>query len=242
MHWINQSFVYCPQIPPDVARYLASLAQISPTPARAEARAPDRAYQPYTRQLRLNPHAPLLADKKINVQTARYFEAGAYHGRGFLEGCVAVRLHDPAGHPIGYAGRRLDPAQVRQYGKWKFPSGLPKCKILYGFHHIRSRLHQGLVVVEGPWGVMRLHQIGIRAVALLGVHLSPTQLQLLYQTPRIILMLDGDQAGRSASHQIADTLNQYTSTQVHRIDLPQDLDPDDLNNQELVHQLSPILL
>ncbi len=68
---------------PEVARYLASLVQVSPTPARTKATSPDRAkatssnraYQPYTRQLRLNPHAPLLADKKINVQTARYFEA-----------------------------------------------------------------------------------------------------------------------------------------------------------------------
>ncbi len=211
------------------------------SPDTAKETSSNRAYQPYTRQLRLNPHAPLLAHKKINVQTARYFEVGAYHGRGFLEGCVAVRLHDPEGHPIGYAGRRLDPAQVRQYAKWKFPSGLPKRKILYGFHHIGSSLHQGLVVVECPWGIMRLQQVGIPAVALLGVHLSLSQLQLLQQTPRIVLMLDGDQAGRSASHQIANILNQYTSTQVYRIDLPQDLDPDDLNNQELAHRLAPIL-
>ncbi len=54
-------------------------------------------------------------------------------------------------------------------------------------------------------------------------------------------MLDGDQAGRSASQQITDTLNQYISTRVHRIDLPQDLDPDDLNNQELSRRLLPLL-
>ena len=226
---------------PEVARYLASLAQISPTPARAEARAPDRAYQPYTRQLRLNPHAPLLAEKGIRAQTARHFEAGAYQGPGFLEGCIAIRLHDPDGRPIGYAGRRLDPAQARQYGKWKFPSGLPKREILYGFHRITSRLHRGLVVVECPWGVMRLTQIGIPAVALLGILLSRTQVQLLRRTPRIVLMLDGDQAGRSASRQIAATLNQYTHTPVHRIDLPQGLDPDDLDDLELSRRLLPLL-
>jgi DNA primase len=226
---------------PEVARYLASLAQISPTPARAEARAPDRAYQPYTRQLRLNPHAPLLAEKGIWAQTARHFEAGAYQGPGFLEGCIAIRLHDPDGRPIGYAGRRLDPAQARQYGKWKFPSGLPKREILYGFHRITSRLHRGLAVVECPWGVMRLTQIGIPAVALLGILLSRTQVQLLRRTPRIVLMLDGDQAGRSASRQIAATLNQYTHTPVHRIDLPQGLDPDDLDDLELSRRLLPLL-
>ena len=226
---------------PEVARYLASLAQIPPTPARAEARAPDRAYQPYTRQLRLNPHAPLLAEKGICAQTARHFEAGAYQGPGFLEGCIAIRLHDPDGRPIGYAGRRLDPAQARQYGKWKFPSGLPKREILYGFHRITSRLHRGLAVVECPWGVMRLAQISIPAVALLGIHLSRSQLQLLRRTPRIVLMLDGDQAGRSASRQIAATLNRYTRTSVHRVDLPQGLDPDDLDDLELSRRLLPLL-
>ncbi len=38
-----------------------------------------------------------------------------------------------------------------------------------------SRLHQGLAVVECPWGVMRMAKIGIPAVALLGTHLSRSQ-------------------------------------------------------------------
>jgi DNA primase len=230
---------HCPY--PEVARYLAALAQVSPMPPRAEVRAPERTYQPYTRALRLDPHAPLLAHKGIAAQTARHFEAGAYQGPGFLERCLAIRLHDPQGRPLGYAGRRLDPAQARRYGKWKFPAGLPKREILYGFHRITSRLRQGLVVVECPWAVMRLAQVGIPAVALLGIHLSRTQLQLLRRTSPIVLMLDGDQAGQSASGQIADTLNQYTRSLVHRIDLPQGLDPDDLDNVELSRRLLPLL-
>jgi len=226
---------------PEVARYLAALAQVSPTPARAKATAAVRVYQPYTRTLRLDPHAPLLAQKGIWAQTAQHFEAGAYAGPGFLQGCVAIRLHDPDGRPIGYAGRRLDPAQARQYGKWTFPPGLPKREILYGFHRITSRLHQGLAVVECPWGVMRLAQIGMPAVALLGIQLSPTQIRLLRQTPCIVLMLDGDPAGSAASRQIADTLNQYTRAPVRRIDLPQGLDPDDLDDVELARRLLPLL-
>jgi DNA primase len=230
---------HCPY--PDVARYLASLVQVAPMAARTTATRPDRAYQPYTRTLRLDPHASLLAQKGIWAQTARHFEAGGYQGPGFLAGCLAIRLHDPQGRPLGYAGRRLDPQQARQYGKWKFPPGLPKRELLYGFHHITSRLQQGLALVECPWGVMRLAQIGIPAVALLGIHLSRTQLQLLRRTPRIVLMLDGDQAGRSAGHQIADTLITHIRAQVHRIDLPQGLDPDDLDDLELSRRLSPLL-
>jgi DNA primase len=221
-----------------VARYLAALAQRSTTPPRAEARAPHRTYQPYTRTLRLDPHAPLLAQKGIRAHTARHFEAGGYPGPGFLQGCVAIRLHDPHGRPLGYAGRRLDPVQARHAGKWKFPPGLPKRELLYGFHRLPAPLPQGLAVVECPWGVMRLAQIGIPAVALLGIHLSRPQRELLRRASPIVLMLDGDPAGRAASRQIADTLNPYTAAPVHRIDLPLGLDPDDL---ELSRRLLPLV-
>ncbi len=76
------------------------------------------------------------------------------------------RLHDHRGLPLGYAGRRLCPQQVRRFGKWKLPRRLPKASILYGFHHLRPVANHTLVIVEGPWGVMRLAQLGIPAIAL----------------------------------------------------------------------------
>ncbi len=58
-----------------------------------------------------------------------------------------------------------------------------------------------------------------------------------------VVDLDGDQASRSASRQIVDTLNHYTGTPVHRIDLPQRLDPNDLDNLELSPAFaSPVLI
>ena len=100
-----------------------------------------------------------------------------------------------------------------------------------------KRHGQRLVVVESPWGVIRLMQIGFPTVALLGIQLSTTQLQLLHPSPRIVLMLDGDHAGRSASRKIANTLTQHTGIRVHRIELPRGLDPDDLSDTDLRHRL-----
>lgn len=219
------------------AHYLATLAPTPPPPPVTLP--PQRPFQPYTRSLRLDPLAPLLHQKGIRPQTAQRFAAGGYEGPGFLRGCIAVRLHDPQARPLGYAGRRLDPHQARRYGKWKFPPGLPKRELLYGFHHIRTPLSQGLVVVECPWGVMRLMQIGFPTVALLGIQLSTTQLQLLYPCSRIVLMLDGDDAGRSASRKIANALTQHAGIRVGRIELPQGLDPDDLSDTDLTHRLHP---
>jgi DNA primase len=221
------------------AHYLASLARAPTSPPSPVAASPKKPFQPYIRSLRLDPLAPLLQQKGIGPETAHRFEAGGYEGRGFLQGCIAVRLHDPQARPLGYAGRRLDSQQARRYGKWKFPPGLPKRELLYGFHHIATQLSQGLVVVESPWSVMRLMQLGLPTVALLGIQLSSTQLQLLRQSPRIVLMLDGDDAGRSASRKIANTLTQHTAIRVHRIELPQGLDPDDLSDTDLTHRLHP---
>ncbi len=221
------------------AHYLATLTQAPAPPSSPVTAPPKKPFQPYTRSLRLDPLAPLLQQKGIRRETAQRFEAGGYEGPGFLQGCIAVRLHDPQAHPLGYAGRRLDAQQARRYGKWKFPPRLPKRELLYGFHHIARQQHKGLVVVESPWDVMRLMQIGFPTVALLGIQLSGTQLQLLHHASRIVLMLDGDDAGRSASRKIANTLTQHTGTRVCRIELPQGLDPDDLSDTDLRHRLHP---
>ncbi|MBI2838821.1 MAG: toprim domain-containing protein [Acidobacteria bacterium] len=152
-----------------------------------------------------------------------------------------MRLHDPAGLPLGYACRRLDPHEIQIYGKWKLPSRLPKYQILYNLHRIARADSRGIVLVECPWSVMRIHQIGLSAVALLGTALSAHQQRLLYSLHprRLILFLDGDDAGRAASARLFATLRPILPAfQVH---LPPNLDPDDLPNSDLADLLHPIL-
>ncbi len=218
-----------------VAQYLSSLAGSSP--ARHAIGPPSKtsghgmAFRPYTRQLRLNPYARLLGKKQIHPETARWIEAGAWHGPGFLKDCIGVRLHDPRGNPVGYAGRRINPLEIKTHGKWKFPTGLPKSSLLYNYHRVRSHIGRGLVVVECPWGVMRLSQLAIPAVALLGTSLSAIQIDLLRKAPRIILMLDGDHAGENAIRRIHGDLDSVI--QIQTFQLPEGLDPDDLNDYQL---------
>jgi DNA primase len=224
-----------------IAGYLATLAESAPVRAPLE-RSPPAAtasFRPFTRTLQLDAEAALLQHKGITVATARCFEAGLYHGPGFLAGCLGVRLHDPCGQPLGYAGRRLDPEQARRYGKWKMPPRLPKATLLYNFHRLSLPLTQPLVVVECPWAVMRLAQIGWPAVALLGTQLSQVQKRLLLQAPRLILMLDGDRAGREATEQFAQTLASQAS--VHAVFLPEPLDPDQLSDRQLRQLIQPFL-
>jgi len=217
---------------PQTAQYLASLAYLLPgTSVTSYGLSSKKPFRPFTRRLPLNGSITWLKKKGITPKTARHFEVGLYQGPGFLSECIGLRLHDLQGRPIGYAGRRLNPEQIKQYGKWKFPPALPKKDLLYNYHRVRSHLHKALVVVECPWGVMRLAQLNIPAVALLGIHLSHTQHDLLCKIPKVILMLDGDTAGRKATARIGKTLQ--SSTQVQQVNLPTHTDPDDLDDDAL---------
>lgn len=221
----------------ETALYLASLPGSS-APLSAPPRAP-RPFAPFPHRLRLNPHAAFLQRKQILPQTATAFDSGLYRGDGFLSNCVGVRLHDPAGLPLGYAGRRLDPDEIQIYGKWKLPQGLPKHQILYNRHRINRADSRPIALVECPWSVMRLHQIGIPAVALLGTALSDHQHRLLLSLHphRLILLLDADDAGRAASARLFASLQPILP--VVPVHLPPDLDPDDLEDADLAAMLRP---
>ena len=216
------------------AQYLASLANAPTSPERI-AHHTGGPFRPFTKYLTLDHTTPWLQQKGIHPQTARLFESGAYHGPGFLVECIAVRLHDLYGNPLGYAGRRINDHQALQSGKWKFPRGFPKNGTLYNIHRIDLTTTKSLTVVECPWGVMRLHQLNIPSVALLGVHISPFQYDLLTKFPCIILMLDGDQAGKAAMDRLQKILS--TKTDVRHAMLPQGKDPDDLNDDLLMQMV-----
>jgi len=227
----------------DAALYLASLVagEISPRPPAARTLTIQEPFRPFRERLPLDHDAPSLRRKGIHPEIARRFEVGAYHGRGMLQGCVAVRLHDPDGRPLGYAGRRVDPSLARPRGKWVFPPRLPKNDLLYGVHRLQRPLQRTLVLVECPWGVLRLAQLGIPAVGLLGTHLSATQrTMLIARSPKVVvMMMDGDLAGARATARIALHLRDYLDTDV--ANLPDGLDPDDLDDSALWAILGPSL-
>jgi len=212
----------------EVTRTMASMAgQLLPRPPAPAA--PEEPFVPYTRTLTLDPNHPFIASRGIHDWTAQLFEVGAWHGWGMLQGCIAVRLHDIEGRPLGYAGRRLHPDRR---GKWVFPRRLPKHRLLYGWH--RAFGQDSLAVVEGPWEVLRLHQLGIHAVAILGTSASPQQVDLL-RCRRTLVLLDGDAAGRTAAPHLARVIAAPV------VELPFGKDPADLADQQLAGLLRPFL-
>ncbi len=83
-----------------------------------------------------------------------------------------------------------------------------------------------IVVVEGYTDVMMAHQVGIdHAVAVLGTALGPRHIQLLRRfADRVILVLDGDEAGQRRTNEI---LELFVAAQVDLriLTLPEEFDP-----------------
>jgi len=207
-------------------------------------------FRPFRRRIPLNPRAPFLQDKGIKVETAARFEAGEPDPRStFLRGTIAVRLHDLQGRPLGYCGRRLEPDAISHWGKWRFPARFPKGQLLYNAHRALVERRRGIVVVECPWAAMRLTQAGVSGVvALLGTTITRVQLAWLAPAPIVLLLLDGDQAGRSGARTITQALARYTTVRIHQ--LPPEQEPEDLSDADLAalvqqaipFSLNPLLL
>jgi len=201
--------------------------------------APPQSFKPYVRKLPLDNCIPWLQQKGITPKTAALFDVGAYYGKGFLADSIAIRLHDLHGHPIGYLARRLLPATIKRYGKYQFPPNFPKSSTLYNYHRLPRPLPDRMVITECPWGVMRLQQLNIPAVALLGIQLSESQCGLFEQVKEIVLMLDGDVAGMKATRRIKMELQSREKNNIHSICLPAGIDPDDLTDDELRTEVKP---
>jgi DNA primase len=156
---------------------------------------------PFT--LRLQWH-PYLEQRGIQRQTAAWFGAGYYGGSGFLRGRMIFPIHDERGELVAYAGRVMDGREPR----YLFPPGFHKSQVVFNLHRaVEFAARQGgvAIVVEGFFDCLKVHQAGCgNVVALMGASLSDRQSELLHTYFReLVVMLDGDEAGRRASRMLA---------------------------------------
>lgn len=142
-----------------------------------------------------------LAQREIDRSTAIHFGIGYYGGPGLMSGRVVIPIDNEHGQVVAYAGRAVEGGMP----KYKLPCGFHKSLELYNLHRAMSTGSRTVIVVEGYFDCVRVHQAGLPwVVALMGSSLSPEQKKLLVERfERIILMLDGDETGRLATQTIA---------------------------------------
>jgi len=178
--------------------------------------------------LRLQWH-PYLEQRGIQGQTAAWFGAGYYGGSGFLRGRMVFPIHDEGGELVAYAGRTMDGREPR----YLFPPGFHKSQVVFNLHRaIEFAARQGgvAIVVEGLFDCLKVHQAGYgNVVALRGASLSDRQSELLEKYFReLVVMLDGDEAGRRASRVLA---TRWPAA--HTAWVPAGRQPDQLSSEDI---------
>ncbi|GMB95521.1 DNA primase [Helicobacter sp. NHP22-001] len=154
-------------------------------------------------------------------------------------------IHNPNGKIVGFGGRVLqENAQVAKYINSPQSALFNKSKLLYGYFQARQNIlkTKQLILTEGYLDVILLHQAGFNtAVATLGTALTPEHLPVLGRgEPSVILLYDGDKAGRTAAFKASQLLaKELKSGGVVLLTPP--LDPADMVLQGQIEELKTLL-
>lgn len=177
-----------------------------------------------------------LQQRGIGADTAARFGVGYYAGPGLLQGRVVIPIHDESGQLLAYAGRSIDHAGP----KYKFPAGFRKSSVLFNLHRVVAGGQDSVIVVEGFFDCLKVHQAGLSCVvALMGCSLSDHQEALLVKRFRnVALMLDADCAGQQGSRLIAGRLRQHCIVDI--IHLANGRQPDQLSAAEIHRAVSVV--
>jgi DNA primase len=104
------------------------------------------------------------------------------------QGSVTIPIHSPDGMCIGFVARTIEGKE------FKNTPGLPKSKVLFNLHRVKSS--SIVYVVESSFDAIRLDQVGFPAVATLGANVSVSQIRLLEKYfNNVVLVADNDEAG-----------------------------------------------
>jgi len=178
---------------------------------------------------RIDTRHPYLAQRGISPATAQLFGVGMYRGTGFLTGRCVIPIRDEKRQLVAYAGRAVNGEEP----KYRFPAGFGKSQVLFNLDRAMQTGSRNVIVVEGFFDVLKVHQAGHPAVvALMGSSFSQRQSELLLSHfARVTLMLDGDEPGWRAAGVIAQLLKPKVS--VSNVELPNGVQPDQLSSAEI---------
>ena len=177
---------------------------------------------------------PYLKERGLAEATIQGFGVAFFSGKGTMHDRIVIPVHNAAGELVAYAGRSIDGTEPR----YKFPPGFRKSLELFNLHRVKGEL--AVVVVEGFFDCMKVAQAGYPCVAVMGSSMSKAQEDLIAEHfASVVLMLDGDEAGRRATEEIAGRL-QRLIFQVKTIELDDGVQPDQLSLEAIKAELQGV--
>jgi len=156
-----------------------------------------------------------------------------------FRGRIIFPIEDIRGRILGFGGRILGEGEPKYLNSPDSPI-FKKGECLYGLKQARDHIIQKreAVIVEGYFDVISLAQSGLRnVVAPLGTALTEVQLRILKPlVNKVLLLFDGDQAGRKAAMRAVELLVQE-GIEGDIIILPENEDPDTFLKSHSVEDL-----
>ena len=133
--------------------------------------------------------------RKITKESMNKFNLG-YSEK---QDSVTVPMHSPDGMCIGFVARTIEGKE------FKNTPGLPKSKILFNLHRVKTS--NVVYIVESSFDAIRLDQVGFPAVATLGANVSVSQIKLLEKYfNNVVLVADNDEAGTIMTEKLIEKL------------------------------------
>ena len=152
-------------------------------------------------------------------------------------GRIVIPIHNIKGEVVAYAGR-WPGAPPDGTPKYKLPTGFKKGQEVFNLDRaIKEMTERPLVIVEGFFDAIKLHQQGYRNVAaLMGSTMTAAQEDLIRRNTNanshIVVMFDEDEAGKAGREEIAARLSKFCFVKVHVFDQP-DMQPEHLTPEEV---------
>ena len=175
-------------------------------------------------------------------------------GEGYYDmfrGRVMIPIRSPEGRTIAFGGRLLEGDDGPKYLNSKENRLYNKSDVLYATDQARDEIRKkkAAVLCEGYFDAIGMHQAGVKnALALCSTALTPGHLALLHRldAKELVLLLDGDAAGRNAVERLSGALL-GGGVNCRVAVLPEGEDPDTFARkvgadavQQLVHDAPPL--
>lgn len=166
------------------------------------------------------------------ARLAKFSTNGNGYYSFFRENRVLIPIRNDKGRCVSFGARVLPgfPTEMGKYVNGSDSDVYSKSNLLFGFDAAREgiRKAQTAVIVEGYTDVLIPHQFGVtNVVGVCGTALTQAHVDRLKRfAQRIVLMFDGDEAGRNAAEKaLANFLGENIDLRV--LVLPNDQDPDE---------------
>lgn len=125
---------------------------------------------------------------------------------------IMFPIHDLEGHVVGFTARCYLSEMTPKYLNTRETYLFKKGNILFNYHRAKEniRLTKQVLIVEGNMDAIRLSSVGIKnVVALMGTSLTKEQMEALKKLRvKVILMLDNDNAGETATYNVGNLLEE----------------------------------